>query len=311
MRNKNFTEEYIPINGILQYMLHYPVVNSKDVVLMLHGGPGAPNSYIGYYLEPYFDFCHVVYYDQRGAGKTQIKSKMPLEDHSWENIIEDLRQTVQYMKEKYETDRVILCGHSFGSMLGANFIEKYPEDVLAFIGYGVVTNAEEQEKVFYESLKQNVLDSGNKKDIKKFNTVDPDFPMVDKESFTKGVNVMSALQMKHGYSKNEYMPILRKSPLMSFKDMMQFPKGAKYSSKLIGEVEYRFDLTKMTDYSVPTFYILGRQDEWTCSELAAQYFKTINAPKKGLYWIEEAGHFVDTDQPEKFCGTIKEILTQL
>jgi len=308
---KNYIEEYVQINGISQYMLHYPKTDSKDVVLMLHGGPGAPNSYIGYYLEPHFDFCNVVYYDQRGAGKTQIKSKMPLEEHTWENTIEDLRQTVAYLKEKYQTDRIILCGHSFGSMLGTKFVEKYPEDAFAFINYGVVTNAEEQEKIFYKSLKQNVLNSGSKKDIKKFNTVHSNFPMVDKEAFTKGVNVMSALQMKHGYYKNEYMPILRKSPLMSFKDMMQFPKGAPYNSKLIGEVQYRFDLTGMTEYGVPTFYILGRQDDWTSSTLAAQYFETINAPKKGLYWIEEAGHFVDTDQPEAFCGAVKEILEQL
>lgn len=56
-------------------MLHYSKEGNRNVLLMLHGGPGAPNSYIGYFLEPYLNFCNVVYYDQRGAGKTQIKSK--------------------------------------------------------------------------------------------------------------------------------------------------------------------------------------------------------------------------------------------
>jgi len=311
MAAKNYREEYISINGISQYMLHYSKEGNRDVLLMLHGGPGAPNSYIGYFLEPHLNFCNVVYYDQRGAGKTQIKSKTSIENHNWDLMIEDLKQTIKHLKEEYKTDRVILCGHSFGSMLGANFVEKYPEDVHAFIGYGVVTNAEAQDKVFYESLKSNVLNHGNKKDIKKFNSVSPDFPFVSKEDFTKGVNILSGLQMKYGYSKNEYMPILRKSPIMSFKDMMQFPKGAKHNSKLISEVEYQFDITKTTTYRLPVFYILGAQDEWTSSVVAKEYFKTINAPVKGLYWIEGAGHFVDTDQPEQFASTIKDVLNKV
>lgn len=75
MATTTYHEEYININGIWQYMLHYSKEGNRNVLLMLHGGPGAPNSYIGYFLEPYLNFCNVVYYDQRGAGKTQIKSK--------------------------------------------------------------------------------------------------------------------------------------------------------------------------------------------------------------------------------------------
>ena len=308
---ENCHEEYLEINGISQYMLHYPKEGSKDVLLMLHGGPGAPNSYIGYYLAPYLNFCNVVYYDQRGCGKTQIKSKTTLEHHNWELIIEDLRQTILHLKQQYETDRIILCGHSFGSMLGANFVEKYPDDAYAFIAYGVVTNADVQDQVFYEKLKSNVLAHGSKKDIKKFNSVNPEFPLVSQADFTKGVNCLSGLQMKYGYQKNKYMRILRKSPIISLKDMLQFAKGAKHNSKLISEVEYQFDVTHVTDYSLPVFYILGSEDEWTPSAIASKYFDTIKAPQKKLYWVKDAGHFVDTDQPVRFAEVVKDALSEI
>ncbi|MBO0462553.1 alpha/beta hydrolase [Enterococcus sp. DIV1298c] len=311
MTTKNFQTEYININGLSQYMLHYPKEGSKDVLLMLHGGPGAPNSYISYYLEPYLNFCHVVYYDQRGSGKTQIKSKTKLKHHTWKLMIEDLRETVRHLKRKYKTDRVILCGHSFGSMLGASFLEKYPEEVLASIAYGVVTDVNAQDQHFYTTLKSNVLKNGSKKDIKKLNTVNPSFPSVNREEFTKGVNVLSELQLKYGYYYNDYMAIFKKSPILGFKDFLQFPKGAKYDSKLIAEVEYQYDITHMTTYQVPVFYILGEKDDWTSSVIAKKYFDTINAPVKDLYWISNAGHFVDTDQPQEFSEAIKDILTQI
>ena len=50
---------------------------------------------------------------------------------------------------------------------------------------------------------------------------------------------------------------------------------------------------------------------WTQSTAAAEYFETINAPQKGLYWIEDAGHMIDTDNPSAFWSTIKEITSQL
>jgi len=51
---KNFVEEYVPINGISQYFLHVPG-EGKDVLIMLHGGPGLANSYVSYYQQLHQD----------------------------------------------------------------------------------------------------------------------------------------------------------------------------------------------------------------------------------------------------------------
>lgn len=48
----------------------------------------------------------------------------------------------------------------------------------------------------------------------------------------------------------------------------------------------------------------------TSSIIAAEYFETIKAPKKGLYWIEDAGHLPDTDNPSAFSNAIKDIIMQ-
>ena len=49
----------------------------------------------------------------------------------------------------------------------------------------------------------------------------------------------------------------------------------------------------------------------TSSVIAAEHFEKIKAPKKGLFWIEDAGHLVDTDNPSAFFSIMKKIILQL
>ncbi|MCL1870343.1 MAG: alpha/beta hydrolase [Promicromonosporaceae bacterium] len=307
-----YNEEYVEINGISQYLLHYPDPGSRDVLLMLHGGPGVPNSVLAYHHQPFYGrLGNVVYYDQRATGKTQLKSKTTAADLSWDLLLEDLRQTVAYLKRRYDTDRIILVGHSFGSMLGNDYVTKHPGDVLALIGSGVVTDSRRQGEVFYQHIREAVAARGIKRDLKKLQKVSPAHPHVSAKEFTTGVRVLSDLEMKYGYTKVAYMPLLRKSPLMSLRDFGQIPKSGKLTQKLVAEVEHNYDITGTTKYGVPVFYILGRKDLWTSGEIAAEHLTQLEAPQKGLYWIEDAGHFVDTDEPGEFFDIIREIVAKL
>ena len=307
--DKKFHEEYVPINGIQQYMLHIPN-DSENVLIMLHGGPCMPNSYTAHYVAPYLNFCNVVYYDQRGCGKTQLKSKSKPQDLTMDALIEDLRQTISYLKERYQTKRIFIAGHSWGSVLGTEYIQRYPEDVLGYFAYGQCVATSVTDKIFYAHLKEKVLQSGNKGDMKKFHSVNKDFPNVPLSEFVRGTAVLAGLELKYGYQVADVKQIVRKSPIMSFRDGMQIMK-TEFADKIVGDIFYSYDIRDITDYKTPVYYLLGRHDKWTDSDTAAKYFQTINAPKKGLYWIEKAGHMVDTDKPKDFFGTIKELMAGL
>ena len=307
----NFIAEYVPINGISQYLLHLPH-ESKDVLLMLHGGPGVPNSYAAHFHQPYLDFCNVVYYDQRGAGKTQIKNKSTPESICLDVLIEDVRQVVFYLKKKYQTERIFLAGHSWGSGLGAHYISRYPQDVAGFIGYGQMTDASITDRNWFLHLKKEVEAVGKKKDLKKCATVNADYPNISVDEYIKATATLAGLEAKYGFHVNKVNSIYRKSPLMGLKDgrqLMQLTHGGAMNGKLVS-LCHHFDITGIKEYGVPVYYVLGRHDAWTSSTVAAAHFETITAPKKGLYWIENAGHMMDTDNPAAFFSTIKNILAQ-
>ena len=257
------------------------------------------------------DFANVIYYDQRGAGKTRIKNKIDPKSLSYDALVEDLRQIIKYAKEKYQTDKIYLAGHSCGSLLGTKFIAKYPHDVAGYIGYGQVTNIVDQERNWCKYTKEVILKSGNKKDIKKISTVEAAFEdsNITKGEYLRIAPLISSLEEKYGYKAVDWMKIYRKSPIMSFfKDGPVMMSAYKFNENLLGEL-YEFDACKIKEYECPVYYVLGRHDEWTTSTLAAEYFDKLTAPKKEIYWIENAGHMVDMDNPSDFFGTIKGIIS--
>ena len=71
-----FEEEYILVNGIEHFLLHYPKTSDTPVLLYLHGGPGGFESLFAYELDKAWGdlFTHV-HWDQRGAGKTLRRNK--------------------------------------------------------------------------------------------------------------------------------------------------------------------------------------------------------------------------------------------
>ncbi|MCL2617944.1 MAG: alpha/beta hydrolase [Defluviitaleaceae bacterium] len=305
----NFTEEYVAINGIEQYFLHMPG-DGQDVLIMLHGGPGLANSYLAYYQQPYAGFCNVVYYDQRGAGKTQIRNKSAAESLTFEALLEDLRRTVEYVRRKYGTDRIFLVGHSWGTVLGTQYVLNYPGDVAGYIGYGQVVCGAKQDRFYYEFVKDAVMKSGDAQQITAIGQVRESFPDVPREEYFAQYSIVAGLGFGHGYdfTARDVFEIYMGSPTWGEEDALAAESIEKLNEGLYAQALFGWSVLDVRDYAVPMYYILGRHDQMTSSAIASEYFERINAPAKGLYWIEDAGHLLDTDNPEAFFGAVREVL---
>ena len=78
-----FIEEYLSVNGIEECTLQFPV-NEKPLLIYVHGGPGQSMMPFAGWLNNKIDFATVVYYDQRGTGRTQLRSKSTAETITFE-----------------------------------------------------------------------------------------------------------------------------------------------------------------------------------------------------------------------------------
>jgi pimeloyl-ACP methyl ester carboxylesterase len=180
---------WLEVGGIKQGMFIRGEDPTNPVILYVHGGPGTPMlQFISYLekreeselLEKYFTVC---YWDQRGAGMTYSKSTDP-STMTLEQMVEDTREVTQYLKSRFGQDKIYLLGHSWGSYLGGKTIEKYPENYLAYIGIGQVSNSTESEQLSYYYMLNHANDIDDKEVVEKLEKFDPyaeGFPLIQEE----------------------------------------------------------------------------------------------------------------------------------
>ncbi|MED1567782.1 alpha/beta hydrolase [Bacillus paramycoides] len=125
----NIGEEYVPINDANQYLFHSGKKYDNPVLLYLHVGPGSVESLFAHAFQDRLEeIFTIVHWDQRGAGKTFIKNrdKYPTID----SMVKDLYEIIQYLKRKYNKEKIVLLGRSWGTVLGSVFVKQYPEVML-------------------------------------------------------------------------------------------------------------------------------------------------------------------------------------
>ena len=79
----------------------------------------------------------VVYWDQRGAGKSFDRS-IPRSSMTVEQFISDLDELVDMVCERLGKTKVAIFGHSWGSALGVLYAARFPEKVAAYVGSGQI-----------------------------------------------------------------------------------------------------------------------------------------------------------------------------
>lgn len=313
MKNRSkkliYTEEYVSINGINQYLFHSGTKYDNPVMLFLHGGPGSAESLFAHiFQEKWEDIFTVVHWDQRGAGKTLTNNpdKYPTIDL----MLKDLFEIIQYLKKKYNKQKIIILGHSWGSVLGSTFIKQYSEEVAYYIGVGQVISMLENERVGYEKVKELILQANDKKSLKKLKLLG-DYPG-DKFDINCLKKCMKIRRLQGKYNLAIKMNIsicisVFKSPIFKLSDILALIKGLKANEELL-EFLGSFDLkSECEEYKVPIYYILGGNDWQTPYVIAKEYFNRINAPYKNFYLIPDAGHMTMLDQPNLFFDALLEI----
>jgi proline iminopeptidase len=107
--------------------LFYEVVGEGEPIIVIHGGPGLDHSY----LQPGLDALAVrhalVYYDQRGTGRSVAAlDSTAINLDAFVADIDALRETLGY-------DRVSLLAHSWGALIGLEYAARHPESLRGLI----------------------------------------------------------------------------------------------------------------------------------------------------------------------------------
>ena len=305
----------IDINGTKQWIFQYAHDRSKPVVLFIHGGPGSPlMPYSRAWDDAFAKEFVVVHWDQRGAGKSYDPLVSP-STYNLEQVVSDGIQVVDFLREKFNQQKIILVGHSWGSIVGAHLATASPELFRAYISVGTATNMKASEALRYSLLREKVLTSGRVEAIQRLEALgSPPFLTVEKfEEFgLLWLEFMGWQHTSYRHSVNDFIAAIGNSKEYSPTDLENAAVGTKVWVEAYGPTLASYDASRsILALQVPVFFAQGRFDLNTPTSLAMNYFQLLNAPN-GKKWVdfEKSAHFPMYDEPERFLDLLKEAATR-
>ena len=131
---------YIDIDGMKQYVQIRGKNTKNPVMIFIHGGPASPMGYVSAYYQRELEAeLTIINYDQRGCGRTYFANNCNANSNI-DLLVDDLNKIVEYAKERFGKEKVIIAGHSWGTVIGSIYIQKHPENVICYIGISQITN---------------------------------------------------------------------------------------------------------------------------------------------------------------------------
>jgi len=277
--------------------------NAKAPILIwLHGGPGQDETGLWrLYNAALEDHFVVVYWTQRGTGRS-YDSSIPAASMTLQQFVADLDQLIGILKSRFNQNKVVLAGHSWGTNIGVAYTQQHPENVSAYVSIGQIANSAEGERRSYawvmaEAKRRN--DAEAVADLERLGA--PPYPIAS-------ILVQRSWLGKFGGgSFHDDVPLIElmlrsfRASEVTWYDGIKYRAGAYFSLDALSPQVAKFDwLHTATQFKVPIFIVAGRYDHNTDAGLAHEYFDKIAAPIKQFKWFEKSAHSPQFEEPAAF-----------
>ena len=292
---------FVTIGGIEQWVTIRGDDSRKPVLLLLHGGPGDVQSpFISIYAPYERDFV-LVQWDERGAGQTFAKNGAA--GVSLERLIADGIDLAEQLRRRFSEQKLILFGHSWGSLIATRMAQQRPDLFDAYVGTGQVTGWPDTVQFQFDFLKRRYKEEGDAAGLATLDAIDKPDPDNPKEYFSWSRPMR---QFMNQSDTAWFADIRRVAAVNGVTETMM--KAAGDGMTASGAALGFADLPG-TDarFRVPYYVIQGREDLFAPTPLVQAYFNRISAPQKRLFIIDTAGHFALATHPADVIDALTQI----
>lgn len=272
----------------------YEVIGDGEAipVILIHGGPGGTS--LGF--EPLKELDYkgpLVFWDQLGSGRSDAISDTLL--MTIENYVEQLEN----LRKHLDFEKFILYGHSWGTMLGMDYVLAYPERVAGIIFSSPlmstaswVADADTLIATLPDSVQQT---------IRRYEAMEN----FEHPAYQDAVKLYYSLYVTRKPRKKPTS--LQKSQLTSGKHIYEYMWGpSEFTAR--GTLKNYDRLNKLGQINVPTLFLTGEYDEARPSTVASYQQKV---PGARLVIIQDAAHSTLNDNPEMTMRVIKDFLDKM
>jgi pimeloyl-ACP methyl ester carboxylesterase len=284
------------------------------VLLFLEGGPGGTgigrirNS--GEALER--DFV-VAVWDQRGAGKSYDQLE-PTSTLTVEQVVADTLAVTDYLRERFERQKIYLVGSSWGTTLGVLAVQQAPQKYHAYVGTGQMVDQFATDELMYAESLDDAEARGDDAAVQRLHDIGPP-PYQETLNYTEALaSNPTWTDFEHGQDYNpasEYPASLFVAEYSLIEQMRGMAAIAETFNVLypqLRETDFRAQVPRL---QVPVFVVQGEHEATGRSVLARDWFQQLSAPSKEYVVFDRSGHTPPYDEPGRFADYMKAVADQV
>ena len=300
---------FVNINGCGQGMVIKGINKNNPVLLFIHGGPGMPEYFVNRsYDTKLQNYFTVAWWEQRGAGLS-YSSDIDKSTMNNDQFVSDVISVTNYLRERFNQDKIYVMAHSWGSFIGLQAVKKAPELYKAYIGVGQITNQTESEKAALKYMIDYYKEIGDKetseklKNVKDINSKDY-LKIRDKVMHEAGIGTTH--EMKSVFKEIFLESLLNNEYTLGEK--IDLWRGMIFSSKTeLRSVMMSTDIReKIRSIDIPVYFFSGAYDYTVNYKMSKEYLEDLNAPRKEFYLFENSAHSPIFEESDKMEKIIKE-----
>ncbi|MFP3599511.1 alpha/beta hydrolase [Chryseobacterium sp. SIMBA_029] len=301
----------VTIGNIKQQVYIRGQNKENPIILFVHGGPASPISPVMWMFQrPIEEYFTVVNYDQRAAGKTYaINDTINIgETIHIDQYVKDVIQLAEYIEKKYKKKKVILMGHSWGTIVSMNAALKRPDLFYSYIGIGQIINTRDNERLSVEYALKEAISLKNDTAIKELKSIAP-YP--GNQPITRARIIIARKWPQYYGGLTAFRNNSRyyfQAPLLfsdySEKDLDALGAGSLFTLKRLLPEFLNVDFKGVKSFPIPVFMFMGRHDYTTPSEPTDIWLQNVKAPAKKGIWFENSAHLIPWEEPGKMLVTL-------
>jgi pimeloyl-ACP methyl ester carboxylesterase len=299
------------IGGIDQWVYVRGQDAANPIILFIHGGPASPLSpALWEFQRPMEEYFTVVNYDQRASGKTLLTvDPDTLSDTIHiSQYVSDAIEVAEAIRQRYHAKKLILMGHSWGTVLGLQAARDRPDLFYAYVGVGQVINTRTNEKLSFEYGLEQARKTNNAEAIRELESIAP-YPgtqpvtrerIIIARKWPQYFGGLTAFRDNSSYFFDA--PLL--SPEYDPKDVPAIDQGNLFTLGRILPEFLDVDFVPVKRFPIPVLMFMGRHDYTTPSQPTAAWLEAVRAPYKRAVWFEHSAHMIPFEEPGKMLVSL-------
>ncbi|RZA32766.1 MAG: alpha/beta hydrolase [Lysobacteraceae bacterium] len=306
------------IGGVDQWLNVRGQDRGNPMILFVHGGPASPvTPTMWQFQRPIEEYFTVVNWDQRGSGKSygetdpeQVAGTIRIARY-----VDDAIEVAEHLKARYGQRKLILMGHSWGTIVGMRAALKRPDLFHAYVGIGQVLNVRENERISFAYAYERAKRENNVEAVKEMAAIAP-YPggqpitrerIVIARKWPQYYGGLSAFRSESAYFFRG--PLL--SPEYSPAQVKDIDKGSMLTLGRVLPEFLEVDFSNVKRFPIPVVMFLGRHDYTTPAAPTVHWMEKVEAPYKRIVWFERSAHMIPWEEPGKTLVSLLEVVRPL